>query len=552
MSTIDPVQAALEHHRAGRLEQAEALYRQALAQDPNEIRALHMLGTLLVQRRQPAQAVAPLGRAAQIAPMSPDVAFALGEALRLSGDAVAAESAYRKSLALRPLYPPAHNALGLALVAQGKLESAVLAWQRAIQLKSDYAEAHANLGAALAQLKKPSEAVDVLRNAVQLNPNFAPAHNNLANVVDELEETDGAVEHWTRALALNPDYFDALVNLGRTVQHRGEHARAMQLLDRAVALRPDDPDARFLRGLALLLQGRLVEGFADYAWRMKCKELNIDPRNFSQPKWDGTPQPGKTILLTAEQGFGDVFQFIRYAPMVRERCGQVVVECQAELAEMMGTVRGVDVVAVRNQGLPAFDFHTPLLDLPRAFGTTMETIPAEVPYLFADARRASQWAELLAGDPPGMRVGLVWSGNPAHGNDRNRSIFLRELDPLADIAGVTFFSLQKGPAAAQTGDSTLRLKLVDHTARLSDFAETAALLSNLDLLITVDTSVAHLAGALARPVWVMLPFAPDWRWLLDRDDSPWYPTMRLFRQPAPDDWRTVVARVAEELPRETR
>jgi tetratricopeptide (TPR) repeat protein len=548
----DPLQLAHEHQRAGRLDQAEALYRAALDAHPNDPRLLHLLGTLLLQRRQPALAVSPLRQAAQLAPTSPDAHFALADALRMSGDPVAAETAYRTSLSLRPLFPPAHNGLGLALVQQEKLESAVAAWRRAIQLKPDYAEAHANLGAALAQLEKPTEAAPVLRRAVELNPQFAPAHNNLANVLDELEDSDGAVEHWTRALQLLPNYFDALVNLGRTLQRRGEHDRALELLNHAITLRPTDPDARFLRGLALLLRGNLEEGFADYAFRMQCKELKIDPRNFSQSLWDGSPQPGKTILLRAEQGFGDVFQFVRYAPMVRQRVGHVVLECQAELAELMRTVRGIDTVAVRNQGLPPFDVHAPLLDLPRLIGTTLTTIPADVPYISADPARVENWAQILAADPPGKRVGLVWSGNPHHKNDRNRSILLREFEPLADLDGVTFLSLQKGAASGQASDSTLKLKLVDHTPRLTDFAETAALLSNLDLIITVDTSVAHLAGALARPTWVLLPFAPDWRWMLKRTDSPWYPTMRLFRQSQPGQWEPVIGAVSEALRMEGR
>jgi tetratricopeptide (TPR) repeat protein len=539
----DPLQEAIDHHRAGRLDQAESLYRAAVAHNANDVRALHLLGTLLIQRRQPALAVSPLRHAAQLAPQSPDAHFALADALRMNGDAAGADPEYRKSIAIRPLFPPAHNGLGLALVQQNKLQSAVMAWERAIQLKPDYAEAHANLGAALAQLKKPTEAATILRKAIALNPNFAPAHNNLANVLDELEDSDGAVEHWTKALQLVPNYFDALVNLGKTVQRRGEHDRAMALLNNAVTLRPNDPDARFLRGMALLLKGNFTEGFADSAWRMQCKELNIDPRNFIEPPWDGTPQPDKTILLRAEQGFGDVFQFIRYAPMVRQRCKQIVLECQAELAELMRAVKGIDVVVVRNQGLPPFDFHAPLLDLPRLLGTTLTTIPAEVPYLSADPARVEKWAQIIATDPPGKRIGLLWSGTPHHGNDRNRSITLRQLDPLAGIKGVSFMTLQKGAAATQVSDSTLKLRLVDHTPRLTDFGETAALMQHLDLIVTVDTSVAHLAGAMARPVWVLLPFAPDWRWMLDRSDSPWYPTMRLFRQPQPGQWDPVIRAV---------
>jgi tetratricopeptide (TPR) repeat protein len=546
-SSPDAIQSAIDHHRAGQLDQAEAVYRQVLAQNPREIRALHLLGMLLVQRRRPAEAVTVLRHAATLAPQSPDVQLALGDALRLCGDAPAAEAAIRRSISVRPLFPQAHNSLGLALVAQQKLESAIISWQKAIQLKADYAESHANLGAALAQLKKPSDAAPVLRRAVELNPNFAAAHNNLANVLDELEDSDGAIEHWQRAIELAPHYFDALVNLGKTLQRRGEHQRAMELFDRSIALRPTDPDARFLRGLALLTHGRLAEGFADYAYRMQVKDLKIDPRNFSQPAWDGSTQLDKVVLLRAEQGFGDTIQFIRYAPLVRERCGQVVLECQAELAELMRSVNGIDLVAVRNQGLPYFDLQSPLLDLPGVFGTTLETIPASVPYLSADPLRKEMWSGILAADPPGKRVGMVWSGNPQHGNDKNRSIPLKAFEPLADLAGATFFSLQKGPAAGQLADSTLSLELVDHSARLTDFSETAALIANLDLIITVDTSMAHLAGALGKPIWVLLPFAPDWRWMVDRNDSPWYPTARLWRQPCIGDWGSVLAAVAAAL-----
>jgi tetratricopeptide (TPR) repeat protein len=547
MTVSDPLQTAFEHHRAGELEQAARIYQQLLADDPNNIRALHLFGALMIQARRPTDAIALLRHGTAIAPASPDMHFLLGDALIMAGDFAGAEAAYRQSISLQPLFPQAHNGLGLALVHQQKLEAAIESWRRSIQLKHDYAEAHANLGAALAQVEKPAEAAEVLNRAVQLNPNFAPAHNNLANVLDKLEQTDEAIPHWERALALYPDYFDALVNLGRTVQRRGQHQRAMDLLDHALRLKPSNPDARFLRGLALLVQGKLTEGFADYAWRMKCAELKIDPRNFREPEWDGSVQLDKILLLHAEQGFGDTFQFIRYAPLVRERVGQVVLECQAELAELLRTVSGIDVIAVRNQGLPFFDMHIALLDLPRAMGTTLETIPAFVPYMSANAEKVKAWSELLAADPPGKRVGVVWSGNPAHGNDRYRSMSLRELEPLAEVEGVTLYSLQKGAAAAQLGDSTLHIRPVDHTARLTDFTETAALLENLDLLITVDTSVAHLAGALGRPVWLMLPFAPDWRWLLDRTDSPWYPTMRLFRQTAIGQWQPVVNDIVAAL-----
>jgi tetratricopeptide (TPR) repeat protein len=549
MNPNDPLKPAFDHHRAGRFAEAETLYRQAVARNANDPRAMHLLGTLLIQRHQPAQAVPILRSAARIAPDVPDLQFALGDALRLSGAPAEAEHAYQKSLSLRPLYPIAHNALGLALVVQGKLDAAIASWQRAIQLKSDYAEPHANLGTALAQQKKFAEAVPVLCRAVELNPKFAPAHNNLANVLDELQDFDSAIRHWRTAIELQPAYLDALVNVGRRLQLLGRNDEAIDVLTRAVTLKPDHGSARFLRGLCLLTRGDLASGFADYGFRTQTPELNIHGRSFPQPAWDGRSDlTGNTILIHAEQGIGDTIQFVRYAPLLADRGARVIVECPPDIATVLQTVRGVARVIPRTESLPSFDLHAPLLDLPRLFGTTLETIPSTLPYLAADRERTINWmTELSSVAGVGKRVGLVWSGNPKHNNDKNRSLPLRAFEPLAALSHITFISLQKGPGAAQLTDPTLNLKPIDPTPRLHDFADTAALIKQLDLVITVDTSVAHLAGALGQPVWVLLPHNPDWRWMLDRTDSPWYPTMRLFRQSVPGQWEPVIRAIAEEL-----
>jgi tetratricopeptide (TPR) repeat protein len=545
----DPLQSAIAHHRAGQLAEAEAGYRSAVARNGNDPRALHMLGAVLIQQRRPADAVGFLQRAREIAPRVPEIHFALGEALRMTGQPAPAEAAYRQALALRALFPPAHNALGLALVQQGKIDSAIVAWQRAIQLKPDFPDPHANLGAALAQQKKFSDAAAVLRRAVQLNPKFPAAHNNLANVLNELEEFDEAIRHWEAAIALAPSYHDALNNLGRALQLRGEHARSLEVLERAVAVNPDDPDSRFLRGLGLLTAGDFQRGFADYHYRLSCKDFQLVNRTFAQPAWSGEDVANKTFLIHTEQGLGDTIQFIRYAPLLAERGARVIVECPPDLADLVRSVPGIAEVIARPKPLPPFDIHAAVLDLPRLFGTTIERVPANVPYVAADPARADRWRADLSSisTPPGPRVGLVWSGNPKHANDRNRSIPLREFEPLASLTHVHFFNLQKGPAAGQMSDSTLTLKLIDHTARLNDFADTAALMSHLDLIVTVDTAVAHLAGALAKPVWVLLPEVADWRWLLERSDSPWYPTMRLFRQETAGDWEPVIRAVTAAL-----
>ena len=547
MSSDQALQSAYQLQRAGRLDEAEALYQRHLAAHPNDPRALHALGTLLLQRRQPDRAVEPLGRAAGLAPNSPDAHFALADALRFCERFAEAEQAYRKSIALRPLFPPAHNGLGLALVRQNKPESAILSWQRAIQLRQQYAEAYSNVGAALSSQKKHTEAAAALRRAIEIDPAFAAAHNNLANVLNDLEDFDGAIAHWQKAVELQPAYFDALVNLARALQNRGDDQDALQLLDRAVQMRPGDADARFLRGLCLLRRGRLAEGFADYRFRLKLATLPLGGRSIARPAWEGDDISGKTILVHTEQGLGDAIQFARYATVLAQGGARVLLECPAELVALLRTVPGVASAFAGGGEAPAFDEHIRLLELPRVLGTTLESIPAQVPYVLPPPERVAAWKDILRDETKGRRVGLVWSGNPKHSNDRNRSIPLRLLDPLADVEDCTFFSLQKGPAAGQIADSTLRLRPIDHTARLGDFVETAALIANLDLVIAVDTSVAHLAGAMAKPVWLLLPQVPDWRWLTDRADSPWYPTMRLFRQPSAGDWKSLVQAVRNEL-----
>ncbi|MEO6436494.1 MAG: tetratricopeptide repeat protein [Tepidisphaeraceae bacterium] len=548
MTSIDAIQSAVQLHRAGRLDDAEAVYRRHVAANPADARVLHLLGTLLIQRRQPAAAVEFLSRAVDAAPSSPDAHFALADALRFAGEFPAAEQAYRKSLALRPLFPPAHNGLGLALVQQGKLDSAIVAWQRALQLKPDHAEALANLGAAYAQQDKSTEAAALLRRAIAANPSFAPAHNNLANVLDEMDDADGAIEHWSKAIELQPNYFDALVNLSKALHLRGREDESLALIERAIAIRPADPDARFLRGLALLTRGDLVAGFSDYRFRLHCPELNLQTRTFPQRAWSGQDVEGLTLLLHTEQGLGDAIQFVRYASRLADRGANVLVEAPPELKSLMQSAAGVESVYARGEALPPFDLHATMLELPRVFGTTLATIPANVPYLAPDPQRAQAWGQIVQSDPPGRRIGLVWSGNPRHSNDRNRSVLLRQLEPLAEQQDCSFYSLQKGVAAGQASDSTLKLKLIDHTPLLTDFAETAALISHLDLVISVDTSVAHLAGAMGTPVWVLLPHVADWRWMTGRNDSPWYPTMRLLRQPTIGDWESVVQAVREMLP----
>jgi hypothetical protein len=332
------------------------------------------------------------------------------------------------------------------------------------------------------------------------------------------------------------------------LQDRLQYGEAAGHYRRALEVDGEYADAHWNLSLALLTMGNMPEGWREYEWRWKMRGL-FQPRSFARPLWDGKAAQGRTILLHAEQGMGDTLQFIRYAPLVAERGLTVIVECQQEVAELVRGVRGIHQVVARGQQLPAFDVHCPLLTLPLLFGTTVESIPAQAPYLAADRLLQEQWRERLAASAPGLKAGLVWAGKPTHRKDSRRSCALSAFAPLARVEGISWHSLQKGEAAQQAAHPPEGMQLTDWTDEMKDFSVTAALVANLDLCISVDTSVAHLAGALGKPVWTLLPYEPDWRWMLGREDSPWYPTMRLFRQELPGQWGPVMARLAGELQR---
>jgi hypothetical protein len=333
---------------------------------------------------------------------------------------------------------------------------------------------------------------------------------------------------------------DAPYNLGNALRLGRRLAEAASCYQQAIRCRPGYVKAHWNLAHTLLLAGELERGWDEFEWRWKKKDT--PPRAFPQPVWDGAPLDGRTILLHAEQGLGDAIQFIRYAELVKRSGGAVVLECPAKLAGLFESARGIDALAPAGTPLPAFDVHAPLLSLPRIFHTTLAGIPACVPYLAVQADYRSKWKNRLAGYQ-GRRIGLVWKGNPQHAEDKFRSLAPETLSPLAGTPGATWFSLQ---FAERTASPPIP-GLIDLGPETEDFRDAAAAVEQMDLVISADTSMAHLAGALARPVWVLLPFVPDWRWLLDRDDTPWYPTMRLFRQPQRGEWKPVVEAVREAL-----
>jgi len=546
MTLEQQLQSGISHHRAGRLAEAETIYRQILAHHPDHADVLHLLGVLAGQTGRLDEAIASYQRSIQLKPEYPEVHYNLGNTLiekRQLDDAIAS---YQRAIQLKPDHDRAHYNLANALMELGRHHEAIAAFQRAIQYKPEYAQSHFNLGIAHQVIGQLDEAIASFREAARLKPDWAEAHGNLGNALKIKGQLDESIAAFRRVIYLKPDLPAAHNNLGVAFQCKGQLDQAIAVFRQAIALNPDLAEAHYNLSLALLAQGNFQQGWQEHEGRWKCQDLQ-PPRNFAQPQWDGSTLENRTLLLHTEQGLGDAIQFIRYLPLLQQSGGRIIIECQAELQRLFQTMAGGCQIVPRGRPLPAFDLHCPLLSLPRVFETNLANIPNNVPYLHADSEDAKRWQHRLADHFPLLKVGLAWAGNPIHKNDRNRSMNLVTLAPMGQLPGARFFSLQKGAAAAQAKTPPSGLELIDWTQELNDFADTAAFIANLDLVIAVDTAVAHLAGAMDKPVWTLLPFVADWRWLAERQDSPWYPSMRLFRQPREGDWHSIIAPVAQAL-----
>lgn len=602
---------AFEHHGAGRLDEAASLYRAILAIQPDHADTLHLLGVLTAQTGDPARAATLIERAISLNPEIALYHANLAEVLTRLGRPDRAIEAGRAALARQPALTGTWVTMGMAFEALGPIEDALACYTEALRLQPDYAQAHTNLAALLGRLGRLQEAEPHFREVIRLEPASWSAYANLAGLLlqqacatdaepfarealrlnpqaiearlhmgtldamlDRLEEAE---EQFRAALVLNPDHVDALHNLSIVLERQFRFDEAEAILRRALEIRPgdmkvsralailagdtgryglaeqlfrqrieavpDDADAHLSLAFNLLLTGRLAEGWQEYGWRWKSADGALQHRPFPQAQWQGKPIDGKILLLHAEQGLGDTIHFCRYVKLI-DAGARILLEVPEQLLRLAGTIEGVGEVILAGQPLPPFDLHCPLLSLPGLFGTTLETIPAEVPYLSADPALVARWRERLAPLPP-VRVGLAWSGGARMVRDRQRSIALESLRDLATIPGIALVSLQKGDAATQTAISDFMVH--DWTSELADMADTAALIEALDLVISVDTAPVHLAGALGKPVWLLNRFSPDWRWLQDRDDSPWYPSLRQFRQPAPGDWGSVMAALPSAL-----
>ncbi len=515
----------------------------------------------------------------------------LADALREAGQAGEAAEASQRAISLAPEDHIAWTNHGANLSAQGKQDDAAEEFERACELAPGFAVAHANLGAALLELGRPAEAIESLRKATELDDRNSTAFRNLSTAlcrVDRFQEGIDAAMHavevaprdpaahntlgaalWARgrpedsdqaaaafseAVRLDPEFTDAWTNLGVGFERAANAPEALAAYDRALARHPDRSQARVNRSFMLLLTGDWERGWPEHEWRLAYASAHGSGREYDAPRWRrGAKSPSgglPRVVVYMEQGLGDAVHFASYVPLLKRETSRVILHCVPEIASVLRSVVGVDEVVSFNEPLPEHDFAVPSMSLAMEFVTTLASVPAAsgcaFPYIHADMVRSAHWRARMH-DPAGLvKVGLVWSGSPKHSNDRNRSIALRSLLPLATTDGVRFYSLQKGPASGQVQE-VAPWPITDLSPMIESFDDTAAILDSLDLLISVDTSVCHLAGAMARPVWLLLPSPPDWRWLLGRDDTPWYPTMRLYRQTTPRVWSDVIARVAEDL-----
>ncbi len=503
----------------GRLAEAARFYQDVLARDPVHFDALHMLGVMALQNADPARAAALLDRATRITGATADAQYNFGTALRRLRRPGEALTRFDTAIMLRPDHMEAHFARGNTLWDLQRLPEALACYDKVITLRPDFGMAHINRGNTLWNLKRHDEALASFDRAIMLKPDDAKAFNNRGNVLLDMGRAEAALASYAKAASLNPDY----------------------------------AGAHFNQSLCHLVMGEFTRGWELYEWRWK-ERLAHRARGFPGRPWLGDfPIEGKTILVHAEQGLGDSLQFCRYVPMLaRLGAAAAVLEVPPPLTRLLRGLDGVSAVVAAGDPLPRFDAWTPMMSLPLAFRTTLETIPAEIPYLFADPERTAAFRDRLAG-LPGHKIGLVWSGAPrpedplAYALDRQRSIALDQFAPLTAIDGLCLVSLQKGDAATQARTLPPGMVLHDWTGELEDFAATAALISALDLVVSVDTSVVHLAGALGKPVWVLNRSDQCWRWLRDRTDSPWYPSARLFQQTSPGDWDGVMRDVAAAL-----
>jgi len=581
-------------HRNGELAQATAAYQRVLSTHPNNFDAWHLSGVIAAQSSNPLRAVELIDEAIKINPKSAAAWANRGNALKILKRLEEALSSYDCAIAMNPHYADAYSNRGAALAELNRMEEALLSYDqaialapdsaaahnnrgntlkrlsrseeafasydRAIAIKPDYAEAHNNKGNVLEELRRLQEAVDSYDRAIAVKPDYAEAHNYRGVALQKLGRLDEAVESYDGAIAIRPDYAEALNNRGLGLMELRSVMEALSSYDLAISMKPDYGNAHFNKSLALLLVGEFETGWKLWEWRWKKGKLNIGIQTFSEPLWLGHESiQNKTILLHAEQGLGDTIQFCRYAKLVKELGATVLLEVPKTFWGLLRNTGFADLLVERGKGSPAFDYHCPLMSLPLAFGTKLSSVPMPSAYLFADDHKVSYWRKKIAVNATGrLKVGLIWSSGTHVNQPEAWEAYARRNIPLDVLArtlstvNADFFSLQKGDPA----ESAIRGRereywphrnFYNYASELKDFSDTAALVENLDVIVSVDTSTAHLSGALGKPTWILCPFAACWRWLLGRDDSPWYRSVKLYRQSGDRRWESVLSTVADDL-----
>ena len=583
MNVAQQLKRALELHQAGKLADAGTIYRDILKVEPNNVDALNLMGVLLQSGGQLPTAITLLRKATEIAPDYLAAWVNLGNALQLSGRLKEAVDAFEKGMTLNPNMPEAANNLASALNDLKRHVDAVNACVTALKVRPDFAEAHINMGNALVGLKKPAEAEKSYRRAIELKPANATAYFNLGNALSDLDRLEDALEQYRKAVALDaanaekqynygntalkldryveavesfrnaieidPNYVDAYCNLGSALQSLGDTGEAIECYREAIRISPrgkPNADLHWNLSLSMLQHGEYAEGWEAYEWRWLTPTFAAFKRDWQKPEWSGGDLDGQTVLIHAEQGFGDGIMFCRYAPMVAKKGGRVVLECRPPLTRLLRSLAGVAECFDLGGPVPEHDFQIPLMSLPRAFRTTLDSVPAEIPYLAppADAKPDPRIAQAK-----GLKIGFVWAGSPTRRDNAKRSAPLTTFEPLFKVPGTRFFSLQVGKFRPELEGLDPKFGVVDLGQGLNDFGDTAAAVNALDLVISVDTAVLHLAGALGKPAWGLMSRPTGFFWMNEREDSPWYPGLRLFRQPELGDWGSVFKKAEAELKR---
>lgn len=563
----------------GELDTGRQSYRTAVELQPDFFHGYLCLGNLECRQEQYGMAVEHYCRAITVAPDSAEAHFALAFALQKLRDKDGALAALRRALELKPDFPQALLNLGNLFYDYGDLQDAAVIYRKLLQQYPFYVDAYLNLGNTLTDLGKLEDAISMYKAALLLAPDSANVHQKLANAHTLSSKWDDAgrcfekalelnprnagllndygnffyrkrellrsIELYKQALELEPEHALAHGNLGNALQDLGKFKQAIEHYEKAVALDPSLPGARYNLSLAYLGEGDYLRGWKEYECRWDFKILQLHRRAFPQPRWKGEPVEGKTVLLHCEQGLGDTMQFIRYAQLIAARGAKVIVETSSPLQRLLPSASGISQIVLRGNTLPPFDYHCPLMSLPLIFETTIDTIPSSFPYLMVSEEKRQAAYCALPGE--GLRVGLVWAGNPKNRRDHLRSMPFEEFRPLFDIPGISFFSLQQGKATADLLHAPAHVSITDACSTASDFYDTAAIISTLDLVISVDTAVVHLTGAMGKPVWVLLPLIADWRWMQHRKDNDWYPSATLFRQQFDGDWKGVIREVGVTL-----